>query len=47
MDVDGLPPIPTDSFWELSSLAVFPQFWVPDLQGCFEALNNVFRAHHS
>jgi hypothetical protein len=38
MDFDGLPPIPTSSF--------FPSFWVPDFQGHFEALNNVFKALH-
>jgi hypothetical protein len=48
MDVSGLPPIPTGSFWQFSSLAVFfPSFRVPDLRGHFEALNNVFRACHS
>jgi hypothetical protein len=25
----------------------FPSFWVPNLRGHFEALNNVFRAHHN
>jgi hypothetical protein len=25
----------------------FPSFWVPDFRGRFEALNNVFRAHHN
>jgi hypothetical protein len=45
MDVGGLPPIPTGSFWQFGSF--FPSFWVPDLRGRFEALNNVFRARHS
>jgi hypothetical protein len=47
MDVGGLPPIPTGSFWQFSSLVVFPSFRVLDFQGCFEALNNIFRDHHS
>ena len=48
MDVDGLPPIPTGSFWKFSSLAIcFPSFRVPDFWGRFEALNNVFRACHN
>jgi hypothetical protein len=47
MDVGGLPPIPTGSFWKFSSLAViFPSFQVHDLRGRFEALNNGFRARH-
>jgi hypothetical protein len=48
MDVGGLPPIPTGSFWQFSSLVVlFPSFQFPDLQGHFEALNNIFRDQHS
>jgi hypothetical protein len=48
MDVGGLPPIPTSSFWQFFSLAVFfPSFRVHDLRGRFEALNNVLRARHS
>jgi hypothetical protein len=49
MNVSGLPPIPTSSFWQFSRLAffVFPSFRVPDLRGRFEALNNVFRARQS
>jgi hypothetical protein len=46
MDFGGLPPIPTSSFWQFSSLAIFPSFRVPDFQGRFEALNNIFRDHH-
>jgi hypothetical protein len=46
MDFSGLPPIPTGSFWQFSSLTIFPSFRVPDLRGHFEALNNVFRARH-
>jgi hypothetical protein len=38
MYVGGLPPIPTSSFWQFSSLAVFPSFWVLDFRGRFEAL---------
>jgi hypothetical protein len=48
MDFDGLPPIPTSSFWHFLSLVVcFPSFRVPFLWGHFEALNNVFRSHDS
>jgi hypothetical protein len=41
MDFGALLPIPTGSFWKF-----FPSFWVPDLQGHFEALNKVFRDCH-
>jgi hypothetical protein len=43
MDVGGLPPIPTSFHFG----SFFPSFQVPDLQGRFEALNNVFRDRHS
>jgi hypothetical protein len=47
MDVGALPPIPTGSFWQFSSLVIcFPSFWVSGLRGRFEALNSVFRDHH-
>jgi hypothetical protein len=47
MDVGGLPPIPTGSFWQFSVWQFFSSFRVPNFWGRFEALNNVFRAHHS
>jgi hypothetical protein len=47
MDVGGLPTIPIGSFWQFSSSTNFPSFRVRDFRGRFEALNNVFRAHHS
>jgi hypothetical protein len=42
MDFGGLPPISTVSFWQF----FWPSFRVPDFQGRFEALNNIFRALH-
>jgi hypothetical protein len=47
MDVGDLPPIPTRSFWQFSSLAIFSYFLGPRLLGPFEALNNIFRSRHS
>jgi hypothetical protein len=47
MDVGDLPPIPTRSFWQFSSLAIFSYFLGPRLSGPFEALNNIFRSRHS
>jgi hypothetical protein len=43
IDVFGLPPIQTGSFLAVFLFgSFFPSFRVPDLQGHFEALKNVF-----
>jgi len=42
VDIGGHPPIPTGSSWQF-----FPSFQVLNVWGCFETLNNIFKALHS
>jgi hypothetical protein len=51
IDPNGCQWPPTYSNWFILEVfqfgSFFLVFWVPDFRGHFEALNNVFRAHHS
>ena len=45
MEIDGHPPIPLSHnnfpLWQFPSYFSMV-FWVPNFQGCFEALNDIF-----